>query len=214
MIRLGIIAAVRLLRDGLTSNLAQAGDLEVVLAAADWRAAAPLAQDLEPDVVLLDVPLAEGRAAVHAFAAAAPSARLVALFVTEEEREIVCWAEAGVAGYVTRDNSLPELVDVIRCVARDEMPCSPRVAATLLRHVRRLAADRPLTPRLTARELQVVRLIERGLSNKEIGSQLRIEVATVKNHVHNILEKLEVRSRVEAVARVRSGAPPERARVG
>jgi DNA-binding NarL/FixJ family response regulator len=83
------------------------------------------------------------------------------------------------------------------------MPCSPRAAAALLRHIAVLANERPDAVELTTRELQIVRLIERGLSNKEIGRQLCIELATVKNHVHNILAKLEVGSRREAVAHVR-----------
>jgi DNA-binding NarL/FixJ family response regulator len=84
--------------------------------------------------------------------------------------------------------------------------CSPRLAATLLRRVAVLAADRAqprVEARLTARELEIVELIDEGLSNKEIASRLCIEVPTVKNHVHNILEKLDVRGRAEAAARVR-----------
>jgi two-component system, NarL family, nitrate/nitrite response regulator NarL len=213
VIRLGIIAAVRLYRDGLALVLADPPNVEVVLSAPDWRLAASLARERQPDVILIDVPIAEAHASLRGLAAAVPSSRLVAVSATEEDSEIISWAEAGVAGYVTRENSLAELGDVIRSVARGEMPCSPRIAATLLRRVGDLAADRPLVPRLTSREIEVVQLIERGLSNKEIGRRLCIELATVKNHVHNILEKLQVHTRGEAVAMVRAGTAPEPERV-
>jgi DNA-binding NarL/FixJ family response regulator len=98
---------------------------------------------------------------------------------------------------------------VVRGVVRDELPCSPQIASTLLRRVGALASvAAPVEPRarLTSRELEIVHLIERGLSNKEIGRELCIEVATVKNHVHNVLEKLQVRRRTEAVARIRGRA--------
>lgn len=210
VIGLGIVADICLYREGLASILAEARDVEVVWTVPDWRGAALHTNERAPDVVLIDVPVAEARTALHALAATVPAARLVALSVTEQDAEIVSWAEAGVAGYVTRENSVAELVDVVRSVARGEMPCSPRAAGTLLRRVGALAADRPLKPRLTSRELEIVRLIESGLTNKQIGRRLCIEVATVKNHVHNILEKLQVRTRNEAVTLIRTGVPPVR----
>jgi DNA-binding NarL/FixJ family response regulator len=203
VIRLVIIAEVRLYRDGLSQILGRSDEIEVVLTASHWRAAVTRLPEVRPDVVLLDIPAAQARAALHEVAAATSSARLVALGVTDEDVAIVSWAEAGVDGYVTQDNSLNDLIEVIVSVARGEMPCSPRAAAALLRHVAVLARDKPDAAPLTTRELQIVRLIERGLSNKEIGRQLCIEVATVKNHIHNILEKLEVSTRHEAVACVR-----------
>jgi two-component system nitrate/nitrite response regulator NarL len=203
VIRLAIVAEVRLYRDGLRQVLGCCGDLEVVLTAVDSRAALPRLADAKPDVVLFDVRTAESHVGLRELAAARSSFRLVALGVADEDADIVMWAEAGVDGYVTSDNSVDDLIDVIVSVARDEMPCSPRAAAALLRHIAVLATERPDSVELTARELQIVRLIERGLSNKEIGRQLCIELATVKNHVHNILAKLEVGSRHEAVAHVR-----------
>jgi two-component system nitrate/nitrite response regulator NarL len=203
VIRLAIITDVRFYGDGLSQILGRSDGIEVVLTSPDWRTALTFLPDSRPDVVLLDVSSAEARAALRELAASTSSARLVALGVTDEDADIVLWAEAGVAGYVTRDNSLDDLVEVIVCVSRDEMPCSPRAAGALLRHVAILARDKPEAAGLTTRELQIVRLIERGLSNKEIGRQLCIELTTVKNHVHNILSKLEVDTRHEAVAHVR-----------
>jgi DNA-binding CsgD family transcriptional regulator len=119
----------------------------------------------------------------------------------------VACAEAGVVGYVGAEGSLDDVTAAIEGAARGEPRCTPQVVAALLRRVAALAGEvRPTRvglPALTGREHQVVALIEAGLSNKEIARRLHVEVATVKNHVHNILKKLQARSRVEIVARVR-----------
>jgi two-component system nitrate/nitrite response regulator NarL len=203
VIRLAIVAEVRLYRDGLRQILCRRDDIEIVLTAADGQAALPRLTDAKPDVVLFDVRPAEAQQGLRELAAARSSFHVVALGVADDEDDIVMWAEAGVDGYVTSNNSVQEAINVILSVARDEMPCSPRAAAALLKHIAVLANERSDAVELTTRELQIVRLIERGLSNKEIGRQLCIELATVKNHVHNILAKLEVGSRREAVAHVR-----------
>jgi DNA-binding NarL/FixJ family response regulator len=108
-------------------------------------------------------------------------------------------------GFVEREAELDELVASVECAARGEASFPPRIATTLLRRISSLAMRRasPEPNSLTARERQIVQLIAEGLSNKEIGTRLFIEVATVKNHVHNILEKLQVKRRDDAVARLR-----------
>lgn len=112
--------------------------------------------------------------------------------------------EAGVSGYVTRDGSYDELLETIRSVANGELICTPRVAGMLLRRVTKAVWDAgPDFGRLTARERQTVRLIDRGLSNKEIACRLNIELSTVKNHVHHILEKSSTRRRGAAAAHLR-----------
>jgi two-component system nitrate/nitrite response regulator NarL len=214
MIRAIIVAEVRLYRDGLAKILDAEDDIEVLGIAPRWPDALPLVRRAQPDLVLLDLSVGEGRVAVAALRAAAPAIQVVAISIGDAETDVISWAEAGIAGYVTREDSLTTLIDVLRSVARGEMPCSPRIAATLLRRVGVLAATSAPAGRavgLTSRELEVVELIERGLSNKEIAGELNIEVATVKNHVHNILEKLHVRRRSEAVASVR-GRPTTEAR--
>ena len=162
--------------------------------------------DLRPDVVLLDSALPNSLESVRAIRRQAGEVKVVALGLPEFDGAIIQCAEAGVAGYVTREGSRAELVATIRSVARGEALCSPRVAASLLQHVAALAAERPREPPhgLTARELQIVELIDEGLSNKQIAGRLYIEVPTVKSHVHSILEKLGVRRRGEAVARLRA----------
>jgi DNA-binding NarL/FixJ family response regulator len=195
---------VRLYRDGLASFLNAESDIRIVDTAADWRDTR-WSPETTADLVLLDAAAADASSAVAAIRDAAPTARVVVLSIDDGESDVIPWAEAGASGFVTREDSLVRLVDVMRSVVRDELPCSPRLASTLLRHVAALAEKQGSPPpraRLTRRELEIIPLLERGFSNKEIGSELCIEVATVKNHLHNILDKLQVRRRAEAVARV------------
>lgn len=208
-LRVVIVLAVRLYRDGLAAVLESRDDIRVVARAGNWRPALALVAHNRPDVVLVDLPVVENTAVIRQLATAADTpARVVVLSIGSGDDDVVRWAEAGVAGFVTRDDSLDDLVEIVRSVARDEMPCTPRTAALLLRRVGVLAAGREVTPaRLTARERQVVTLMERGLSNKEIGRSLCIQLATVKNHVHNILDKLQVSSRADAVALVQGRSP-------
>jgi DNA-binding NarL/FixJ family response regulator len=156
-------------------------------------------------VVLLEVGIPGGLDAVVGNGHGARPTRILALGVPDEEDDVIACAEAGVAGYVMREDSLDALVVAIESVVRDEMLCSPRAAAALMRRVRVLSAERQeaLGQKLTRRELEIVALIDEGLSNKAIAQRLCIELATVKNHVHNILEKLDVSRRAEAAARVR-----------
>jgi two-component system, NarL family, nitrate/nitrite response regulator NarL len=130
-----------------------------------------------------------------------PSAGIMAVAVGEADEEVVRWAEAGVSGLVSREATLAQLLDAIEAAAKEEVVTSPAVAAALLRRVASLPRETRRDARaLTRREREIVGLNGRGLSNKEIASSLQIEVPTVKNHVHNILEKLRVGRRVEAVS--------------
>jgi two-component system nitrate/nitrite response regulator NarL len=208
MIRVLVVAGVRFYRDGIAAALSADPRFGVVGGAADVPEAATAFASLAPDVVLLDLAGADGPGHVRALLARAPAARIVALGVQEAEDDVLPLAEAGVAGYVTRDGSVDDLLATVESVAAGETICSPRITATLLRRVALLARDRHAQESnperdLTSRERQIVALIDEGLSNKEIATRLRIELATVKNHVHNILEKLRVHRRGEAAAAVR-----------
>ena len=155
------------------------------------------------DVVLLDLAGIDDLAGAQAFIKAAPPARVVALAVRDQDQDIVAWAEHGAKGIVTRQASFDDLLHAIRATTRDECGCSPRVAAALLRRVAVVAAERrSVTPyaALTLREREVVELLIEGLSNKEIAARLMLGVSTVKNHVHNVLSKVQARTRSEAVA--------------
>jgi two-component system nitrate/nitrite response regulator NarL len=207
-IRVVLLIETAFYRDGLAEALRHAPAVAVVGQLQDWREASPLLHAQRPDVVLLDVPGTERVAAIRTIGSTLAHVRIVALAVVDSSDDVVPLAEAGVAGYVTPSQSLDELVGVIASVARGELPCSPRVAAGLLRRVAVLAdARKPLRgdDLLTSREREIVDLIGCGLSNRQIGEHLVIEVSTVKNHVHNILEKLQVNRRAEAVARVEAG---------
>jgi DNA-binding NarL/FixJ family response regulator len=203
-IRVVIVSDIRLYRESLSTLLGQFGHIAVVGVAGNAAEGIQLAAELQPDVVLLDIGVAGNAAAAHALREPAPHARTVVLATPQLEEDVIALAEAGVLGYVTRDESLHDLVSTIESVARDEMVCSPWMAMVLVRRVQALAAQRPKPlHRLTARETEILELVAEGLSNKEIAARLYIEVTTVKNHVHSILEKLGVTRRAEAVARMR-----------
>jgi len=206
VIRAVVVAEVRFYRDGLAQLLAHRQGCTVAATASGPEEALAAVRDHDPDVVLLALGDATGSALVQEIVEERPGSRVVALGVAEEEDDVLALAEAGVSGYVTTDGSADDVLAVVESVARGETLCSPRIAATLLRRVAALTHERRTRPddeRLTARERQVLALIEQGLSNKEIARGLCIEVATVKNHVHNILEKLQVNRRGEAAALLR-----------
>jgi two-component system, NarL family, nitrate/nitrite response regulator NarL len=208
-LRIIIVSDTRLYREGLALSLARV-DRVVVVGVADTVASALTCIDEKnPDVALLDFAMPDALALSHAIAAARMRVKVVAFSVAETEDEICECAEAGIAGYVTRNGSKEDLIAAVENAVRGEVLCSPRVAASLFR---RLAAhvqttrQRPPEAPLTSREQDIIVLIDRGLSNKEIARQLKISLPTVKNHVHNILEKLQVRRRGAAAALLREAA--------
>ena len=207
-VRVLVISAVRLYRDGLVSALADREEIDVVGAVADVGDVLSRGTRPDAEIVLLDLAGGGDRAAVEALNASAPEVGVVVLAVPEVDADVIAYAEAGVAGYVTRDQALDDVAAVIQGAARGELVCSPRIAAALLRRVASAPSEgsRGRT-RLTPREREIAHLLRRGLSNKQIARALSIEVATVKNHVHNILEKLHVTRRGEAAARLRATGP-------
>jgi len=204
--RVLVVADIRLYREGLAQILGREEELKVVGTAAGLEEAVTAVPDLRPEVVLIDQAMPESLAAVRAIRVLAPGVRVVALAMPDTDQHVIACAEAGVVGYVTRGAGVADLISTIRSAARAELLCSPRVAASLLRRVTALAAGERACDeavRLTARELEILELLERGLSNKDIARQLGIEVPTAKNHVHNILGKLQVHGRGQAAARMR-----------
>ena len=205
-VRVLLISDVRLYREGMA--LALGADTRVCVIGAVGRDGAVAKLALEPDVVLIDVGSEPMLECTRSLAAAPGTPPIVAFAVSETESSVLACIEAGVAAYAPQGASHDELVTVILHVLRGEAVCSPRVAGSLFRRIASLAAsaDARLTPDLTPREVQVLHLLGRRLSNKEIASELHIELATVKNHVHNILDKLRVESREQAVRRGRAHA--------
>lgn len=166
-------------------------------------------RDDHPEVVLIAVDGSGGLSTLRELALLSPDARLLAIGVRDNANDVLACIEAGASGYVTRNASIADLADTVHAAVRGETSASPHVIATLMQRVAALSANgRPGgVAELTSRELEVVELIERGLSNKEIAAQLSIAVTTVKNHVHSILEKLHVQRRGEAASLLRSGQP-------
>lgn len=198
--RVAVVSDVRLYREGLAALFRRIRECKVVASAEGPDEAAARVRDGDVDVVVLDVGTGNV-AAARRLLAVTPGARVVALGGTDAPEDVIALAEAGVLGYVTSDYSLDGLGATIESVAHDEMICDPWIATLLVRRVQELAADRPEPRhRLTAREAGVLQLVADGLSNREIASRLHIELTTVKNHVHNILEKLGAKTRAEAVA--------------
>jgi DNA-binding NarL/FixJ family response regulator len=206
MIRVLIVAEIRLYREGLAQMLRAEPEIDVLATARGADEAVKALREAAPDIVLLDMAIPDNTWLVRALVAAVPGTRVVALAVPEIEREVLACAEAGVAGYVTRDASIEDVVAAVVSAARGEVLCSPRMVATLFERVATLALEASpasIESRLTSRELEILDLIDQGLSNKEIARRLTIELSTVKNHVHNILDKLNVSRRSEAAARRR-----------
>lgn len=164
-----------------------------------------LIEQHQPDIALIDLAARQGHAAARVIAAHASRTRVVGFGLGTDEHEVVAAAEAGLAAYVMRDASFDELLDVVRGAVHGLLVCSPRMAAILNARVAALSAGR--TPRpdahLTPRELEIAQLIDQGFSNKQIARRLELRVPTVKNHVHNILEKLSVRTRSEVAPLLR-----------
>lgn len=210
MIRVVIVTDIRLYRDGLVRHLEGLAPFEVIGSAASAANGLDLAERLVPDLLLIDLTIPDCQSAVRALRAHAPTTRVVVLALPDEEQELLMFAEAGVAGFVPRDASLAELVLALESVARSELLVPPRTAGMLLRRVTALSARAaPSTdiPTLTAREAEIAHLIDDGRSNKEIACDLGIEIATVKNHVHHILAKLQLTRRGQVPRRLRTPLP-------
>jgi two-component system nitrate/nitrite response regulator NarL len=208
MLSVLIVSEIRLHREGLAELLARRDSLRVIGTAARADEAVLKACELNPEVIVLDQALPESLPFCRTLGEVRPDIRVVALGVPDSEESMLAFAEAGIAGYVPREGSLQDLVHAIQLAARGELQCSPQLAGRIIRRLAWRAAagsDLPRSP-LTSRESEIVRLIDLGLSNKEIAVQLGIEVATVKNHVHNLLEKLRVHRRGEAAARLRGSS--------
>ena len=205
-IRILLVIGVRLYRDGVGAAFRRAPSFELVATGSRAADAPDLVREHRPDVAVLDVDPHDGLPIVRAVRDAHASVRVVLLGIEERVEHVIPLWESGAAGYVTHDARLEELLNVVRCAAQGETLCSPRVVASLAARLADLAgrhAKQELVE-LTAREREIVTLLDQGLSNKQIATRLCIEVATVKNHVHHILVKLHVERRGAAAAAMRA----------
>ncbi len=193
-----------LFRDGL-SSLLQAWGHDVVGRASSGAEAVALVTRLEPDLVLMDVrmPGMSGVQATREIAAVRPDTPIVMLTVSEDEDDLFAAIRAGARGYLLKNLEAAQLRAMIESVARGEAAITPATAARIIRHLSSLAtaAGEPAPDRLTARELDVLRLVTAGRHNKEIAAELGISENTAKYHLRNILEKLHAQSRTEVATR-------------
>jgi DNA-binding NarL/FixJ family response regulator len=197
-----VISEIRFFRDGIVAALAEAAEIGEVVGAASVPERRSDATP-PPDVVVVDLATAHSVSVIGAVRRMAPQARIVALGADGEEQALGC-ARAGVRGFVTREQSLDDLVRAVVDVAHGHDLCPPSVGVLLLRVM--TGGSQPQSrsaAALTDREIDVLSLLERGFSNKEIAAALVIEPTTAKNHVHNVLRKLNVHRRGQAAALVR-----------
>lgn len=202
-----IVDAVRIYRDALKEQLSSTGLIDVVMTLAALPGDFSVIADANAKIVLVNYVENNPPQVARELRRTAPDISVIVLAVPMSEQAALACIEAGAAGYVTAEQTFPDLVEVITSVARGEAACSPRMVATLLRRLAALAADHGVeTPseRLTARERQVALHVAQGMSNEEIATELFIELSTVKNHVHNILKKLQVRRRGEVATALRN----------
>lgn len=209
-LRILIIANLRIYREGLARCITANRGFGSVIVDTSYAGAIECVSQALPDVVLLDVSAPEAIPLVRALRSLAPECKVVAVGVEDSDEAVLDFAQAGVASFVTRDESIEALIATVHRSNRNEIVWSPRRMALACQRLAKLgAATSPSsdTVELTARERQIVACIDRGMSNKQIAAELGIEVATVKNHVHRMLEKLQVSRRGEAAARVRHSHP-------
>jgi DNA-binding NarL/FixJ family response regulator len=198
-----------LFRRGLEMVLADEPDIDIVGQASDGAEAVSNASATLPDVVLMDIrmPKISGIEAARTMKEVAPSSKIVMLTISDEEEDLFEAIRAGASGYLLKDIPLDEVAAAVRSVYGGQSLINPSMAGKLLTEFAALArrdetAERVQhvqAPKLTDREMEVLRLVARGLNNRDIAKELFISENTVKNHVRNILEKLQIHSRMEAV---------------
>jgi DNA-binding NarL/FixJ family response regulator len=205
-IRVLVVDDHALFRRGLEMVLGQEPDIEVVGEAGDGAEAVDLASQLLPDIVLMDVrmPRRSGIEACTAIKDVVPSSKIVMLTISDDEADLYDAIKAGASGYLLKEISIDEVAAAIRSVAGVQSLISPSMASKLLTEFATMIKkgderQQVPAPRLTDRELEVLKLVARGLNNRDIAKELFISENTVKNHIRNILEKLQLHSRMEAV---------------
>jgi two-component system nitrate/nitrite response regulator NarL len=212
-LRLLLVIDVPFYREGLQRLLAQDEAIEVVGAVTTDEARCAAMRDA-PSLVLLDISPPGARQCLERMRELSPPPRVVALAVDETRDSVVSWIEAGICGYVSKNSTSTELIHALHTAARGEWACSQLVMSQIMNRLSTLVVDARSTAAipiaLTTRERQILELVAKGMSNKRIAIALSISHATAKNHVHHILEKLQVHNRTEVAACLRAVSPPPR----
>ncbi len=205
-IRVVVVDDHALFRHGLQMVLEVEEDIQVVAEAGDGAEGVARAEQLAPDVVLMDVrmPKQSGIEATRQIRELLPNTKVLMLTISEQEEDLYEAIKAGASGYLLKEISVEEVASAVRAVHAGQSLISPSMAGKLLSEfatmVKRTDGRQPLLPpRLTDRELEVLKLVAKGHNNRDIARELLISENTVKNHVRNILEKLHLHSRMEAV---------------
>ncbi len=210
-LRVFILSDVRLCREGLALLLARQRSIEVVGSASAPKAIGEIIE-LQPDIVLLDASAVDVRTLASRICDAVPNSKVVAFAICEIDEEVIACAEAGIVAYVTQESSPEEMVGILHQAVRGDFVCPQRLTSSLFRYIAASSAKRrclnsAVMPErdncdvtLTRRERDIIPLIAQGLTNKEIARTLGVVPSTIKNHVHNILEKLRLRRRGEIAA--------------
>ena len=208
-INLLLVNEIRLMGNVIVAALEDEPDINVVGCVTTYDEALRIIREREVDVALVSTRLPDhgGLRLTSAISEIAPSTKVLALGLTEEKKRVLRYVEAGASGYILKDDSLKDLIEIVRATQEGKVFVSPQIAAAMMERLSDLAqmfagVENSLTDTtaLTSRELEVLELISKGYTNQQIAQNLVIEVGTVKNHVHNILEKLNVSSRGEAAA--------------
>ena len=204
-----LVNEIRLMGNVIVAALEDEPDILVVACVTTYDEALDVVRDREVDVALVSTRLPDngGLRLTSAITEIAPSIKVLALGLTEEKKQVLRYVEAGASGYILKDDSLEDLIEIVRATQEGKVFVSPQIAAAMMERLSDLAqmfagVENNLSDStaLTSRELEVLELISKGYTNQQISQHLFIEVGTVKNHVHNILEKLNVSSRGEAAA--------------
>lgn len=186
-------------RDGIRSDLEGSGIATVVAEASDGGEAIEVARQSMPELILMDLrlPTVSGVDAIREIVSESPIVKVLVLSASAEESDVLEAVKMGAAGYLLKDATRDQIVDAVRRVHRGEPVFTPSLAALVLSEFRRVASSASGEPALTDRENEVLRLVAKGYTYREIAEKLFISVKTVQNHVQNILRKLQLRKRYE-----------------
>jgi DNA-binding NarL/FixJ family response regulator len=201
---LAIMGQTRLYCECLALALTARHEFEIIDLGVEVAAATAGAGRREPDILLLDLPEKQVRTIVRELRLRLPSALMIGLNVDNDEDLILRLLGAGLDGFVLKESPLETLRSVIESGVRGDVSCPAGILTRLAQKIETRRGRFGLPPALSSREKEVIHLVEEGLTNKEIATRLGLEAATVKNHVHHIMDKLSVHSRMDAVAQLRA----------